>query len=234
MNDTLEDLLAEGNALWRSGASEMATDVFRRAVDLAEHSYGSESVELISPLRGLAASIAPPIDGTLEQYQQALALQSRALGISEAHLGQDQPAQISLLRGIGTTLHLLRRYEEAREYTERALAIGERAYGEGVGISYSLICLVLLLIDMNLHAEAIPFAERRLRIEEKDALSRGSDSFEREYLILGRCLMGAGRKEEALSYLERYLARVLEKKPNAQGSGLDELRGWIETLRNSA
>ena len=94
MTDTLEDLLADGNNLWRGGELEKATDLFRRAVELAEQSFGAESMEMIKPLRGLAASIAPPIDGTFEQYEQALELHLRALNVSEAHLGQGQERRV--------------------------------------------------------------------------------------------------------------------------------------------
>ena len=87
------------------------------------------------------------------------------------------------------------------------------------------------LLDMKLPAEAIPFAERALRLEEPRTDELSPIGIGYACRALGRCLMGVGRNQEAITYLERSLALFKVRHPNKKIICEDEILGWIEELR---
>lgn len=233
MSNVLEDMLAEARRLWRASSYAEAAEVYRRALELAERTYGPDSVEMIKPLRGLSAALSPPCESGSPDLAAALELQRRALLISETRFGKDTPEQVPILRSMGILLEDMRRYSEAQGYMERALAVGERTYGETEHLSFTITCLMSLFLQMDQPQNALPLAERNLKLVSEASARHGDmRGVEIAYIDVGRCLMPLRRNEEAISHLERGLSLIVSRKPDAeQGPVAQEIRGWIDTLR---
>ncbi|WP_437655731.1 tetratricopeptide repeat protein [Sorangium sp. So ce1182] len=121
--------------------------------------------------------------------------------------------------------------EEAREHLVRAVALFERAHGESRDTAYVMTSLIHVLLAAERPADALPLAERALRIEEAAADSTSGSALTLALIALGQCLMGVKRNAEAIACLERAVARILARNPDAQSPALGEIRGWIEQMR---
>jgi tetratricopeptide (TPR) repeat protein len=224
MTEELTALMKKGKALVRANRYEDAKEVFREALAIAEKSFGLEALELILPLRLLAIATTPPPDQDPGHHAEALQLNLRALYLFEKHSVDDPPFYERLLDNIGYNWGCQKEYDKALEYMHRSLAVAEREYGESRGLVLTLVGFIELLLQADRPHEAIPFAERYLRLSP----SRHA------HLDLGRCLMAAGRNAEALYHLERCRDMTLASKPGASGPLMLELQAWIEQLRKRA
>ena len=232
MREQIEELASHGKELWRSENYTEAEHEFRRALESAEEAYGPDAPELVDLLYWLSGAVAPPGDTELSpQRAVAVDLKRRALRIAENHFGSDDPRLIRILSNLATSLRILQRYEEAHDLLARALPISENAHGDGGQTSDLLRMRVDVLLDLNRPAEALPFAERALRLQESRIGELSSIGIGYACRALGRCLMGLGRNEEAIAYLERCLALFKARHPGKKISIEDELLGWIEDLR---
>jgi tetratricopeptide (TPR) repeat protein len=231
MNSLLRELLAQGKDLRLNGRYAEAADVLRRAVEMAERLYDQDAPETIAPLHALAVVLHLCEDAEPSQLPEALDLLQRALRTSETHFGVNSTKQITILGRLALTLWTMKRIEEAYEHLKRALDISEKAHGDDGHTASILRDLADFLLDMNRPAEALPFAERVFCIAERDTNDPAPVGVAVACIQLGRCLMGVGRKEEAIVHLERSIALFKARHPGKKIRCEEEIRGWIEALR---
>ena len=232
MGSEIKDIMKEGKDLWWNGMHAEAAHVFRRALERSEILYGRNAPEVISPLYWLSSSLALSSgEGPSEQRADAAALLRRALGTAETHFGSSDRRLINILSALALDLDMLEMHSEAYDHIARALKISEIAYGERGDTLSILGILTELLLKLDRPAEALPFAERALRLQEPRTSELSWIGIGYACRALGRCLMGIGRNEEAIAYLERCLALFKARHPGKKISLEDELLGWIEDLR---
>jgi tetratricopeptide (TPR) repeat protein len=231
MNNEIDESIKQGIALWWDGKRTEAGPFFRRALSLAEDMYGPDASEVIRPLFWLSGSVAPPATTDASQLIDSVELLQRALRIAETQFGHEDFRLVRIISALAADFTALDKYEQAHQYYLRALHISERAMGEGPSTRLLLTQLTDTLLDMKRPAEALPFAERALHLEEprKDDLAPVGIGL--ACRALGRCLMGVGRNEEAILCLERSLAIFRARHPGKKNMLQDELLGWIEELR---
>jgi tetratricopeptide (TPR) repeat protein len=225
----LNNLLRNGRELWDSGDLIEIEAAFRRALELAESRGGPEAPETIFPLRELATVVACIPD----RFPEALDLLRRALHIAETHFGPDDPRLIDLLSYLGTKLWTFRAYDEAAEHYRRALTISERSHGDGGMTAYLLTNLASILLEAGSTQDALPLAERALRIEEAKQNPPSDCGIVAAILVVRRCLLALEKKPEALAHCERVLALYEPRHPEPDNRVVRELRSWIEELRKS-
>jgi tetratricopeptide (TPR) repeat protein len=209
-----------------------ACDAYMRAVRFAEMSWSSNAPEMIWPLVCLARAVGEREAGGHTRIAEVLDLEARAMAIALEHFGKDDVRTSYVLERIGLIFWLLGEHDEARERIEKATAIYERICGEGPSTAHRLTMLGDLLITMNLPAEALPHCERALRIEE--ALEQDSSRVMFGAFWVGQCLLGVGRREEAIAQFERALAILCAKRPpesTGESALSKELREWIAEAR---
>lgn len=227
----IEDILSNGIDLWQSGERADAGRHFRRALDLAEQSYGPDAPQIIEPLFWFSGSVAPPSSTDVSQISTSITLLQRALRIAEIHFGTDSVKLVRILSVIAINLKVIKKLEEANQYYLRALHISETTWGDSPGVRLLLASLIDVILEMGRPAEALPYAERALHLEEhrKDDLAPVGIGW--ACRALGRCLMGVGRNAEAALYLERCLTIFKARHPGKKTILEDEILGWLEELR---
>ncbi|MER5399412.1 FxSxx-COOH system tetratricopeptide repeat protein, partial [Streptomyces sp. NPDC002599] len=101
------------------------------------------------------------------QAAQALPLEERALGITEAVLGPDHPSTAVRLNNLASMLSALGRYTEALPLKERALGITEAVLGpDHPSTAVRLGNLARTYSALGRHTDALPLEERALGITE--------------------------------------------------------------------
>ncbi|XXY44289.1 tetratricopeptide repeat protein [Sorangium sp. So ce269] len=228
--DDLKALLDRAGQLVRAGDIVEAEEAFRGALDLAERAHGRDAPQVIAPLRGLAYVAANPRSDP-GRLVEADAWIRRALRVAEASFGTDDPRLGRILHSLGLTLWTAGALEEAREHLARAVALSERAHGESRYTAYMMMSLIYVLLAAERPVDALPLAERALRIKEAAADSTSGSTLTLAVIALGRCLMGVKRNAEAIAYMERAAAMILARNPDSRSPALGEIRGWIEQMR---
>jgi tetratricopeptide (TPR) repeat protein/predicted Ser/Thr protein kinase len=120
------------------------------------------------PLPVLALSNLALVYDSMGAYEDAVALNERALASRERALGADHPTVADSLHNLGTVLDRMGRYEEALHYHERSLAIRERAYGPlHPVVASSLNNLGAVQFSLGAYAQAKALFERALEVAER-------------------------------------------------------------------
>ncbi len=139
-----------------------AEPLYRRALAIAEASYGPDYRTVAIPLNNLAATLH-----ATNRLADAEPLYRRALAIDEASYGPDHPTVATALNHLAGLLRTTNRLAEAEPLYRRALAIDKASYGpEHPSVAIRLNNLALLLHDTNRLAEAEPLFRRALGIAE--------------------------------------------------------------------
>jgi len=233
-DDDITRLIRQGIDLCWSGKDREAEPFFRSALDLAEKLCGHDAPEVIKSLFWLSRSVAPPDSLDPAENRAAITLLQRALKIAEATLGIDAKRNINLLQAIANRLSTIGEHEEAREHLMRALRLSEAHSGDGGDTVLILDSLVLNLLKLQRHAEALPYAERTLRLQELRTTELAHVGIGWAGRSLGICLMALGRNEEAIQHFERCLSLLKSKRPDRKLIFEDEMLGWIDELRKRA
>ncbi|WP_095933165.1 FxSxx-COOH system tetratricopeptide repeat protein, partial [Streptomyces sp. Tue6028] len=140
------------------------------------------------------------------QASQALPLEVRALAVTEAVFGPDQPETALRLGNLAATFSDLGRHAEALPLEERALAVTEAALGpDHPTTALRLGNLARTLSDLGRHAEALSLEERALAVTEA---AFGPDHPDTAVCLgnLAATFSALGRHAEALPLAERALA----------------------------
>ncbi|MCC6559699.1 MAG: tetratricopeptide repeat protein, partial [Polyangiaceae bacterium] len=235
MGNDLSNLMQEGKRFDWNGDNPGAENAYRRALSLAESMYGIDAAELIEPLCALASTLSlPGGDGPSARRADAVILMRRALGIAEAHFGMNDRGLVRILSRLALGLDMNGQPLDAYEHAMRALNIADSFQGDAGDARDLPRHLAALLLTLGRPEQALPFAERALRLEEACKSQTASAGLGLAYRALGMCLMGVGRGEEAIVQFERCLALFRSRHPDRKPRIEDEILGWIDELRRRA
>lgn len=139
-----------------------AEPLCRRALAIAEASYGPDHREVAGALSHLASLLQ-----ATNRLTEAEPLKRRALAISESCFGKDHPEIAICLNNLAELLKATNRLDEAEPLYRRALASGEACYGKDhPEVAICLNNLGQLLKATNRLDEAEPLYRRALAIDE--------------------------------------------------------------------
>ena len=139
-----------------------AEPLLRRALALAEASYGAEHPTVATHLNNLAGLLK-----ATNRLAEAEPLLRRTLAIDEASYGAEHPDVATALNNLAQLLQATNRLAEAEPLMRRALAIAEASYGaEQPDVAQHLDNLAQLLQATNRLAEAEPLMRRTLALDE--------------------------------------------------------------------
>ena len=194
-----------GTALTASAQWTEAEVAKRRALALAEKSYGPDQPQVAAVLNNLGVLLL-----ATNRLTEAEPLLRRALAIDEKTLGPEHPDVAADLNNLALLLKAAMRLAEAEPLFRRALAINEKNYGpEDNKVALCLDNLGMLLLATNHFAEAEPLMRRALAINEK---SLGPEDLEVATNLnnLSMLLKATNRLAQAEPLLRRSLA-IAEK-----------------------
>jgi tetratricopeptide (TPR) repeat protein len=178
-----------------------AEPLFRRALAIAEASYGPDHPGVATALNNLALLLR-----ATNRLGEAELLYRRALAIAEASYGPNHPEVATDLNNLAGLLRATNRLSEAEPLYRRTVAILEAGYGpEHPYVATALNNLALLLQDTDRLGETEPLYRRALAI---DVASYGPDHPEvaTDLSNLARLLQATNRLGEAEPHFRRALA----------------------------
>ncbi|HZE37909.1 MAG TPA: FxSxx-COOH system tetratricopeptide repeat protein [Stackebrandtia sp.] len=168
------------------------------------------------------------------QYATALPLLERALAITEAALGADDPLVADRLNDLGSVLSHLGRYEQALALKERALAITEAALGpDNPATAHRLSSIAFDLSRLGRDTEAVPLRERELAIATT-AFGPDNPATAHHMSLLAHTLSLLERHDEALPLEQRALAiteAALGPDDQQTATRLKDLANTLSNLR---
>jgi tetratricopeptide (TPR) repeat protein len=190
-----------GLALQYESRLAEAEPLMRRALAIAEESFGPEHPKVAQYLNNLATLLQ-----ATNRLAEAEPLMRRTLTISERSLGSDHPTVAIRLNNLATLLKATKRSAEAESLMRRALAIDEQSFGpEHFNVATGLNNLATLLQDTNRLAEAEPLMRRALAIDEQ-SLGTQHPNVARDLNNLATLLQATNRLAEAEPLLRQALA----------------------------
>ena len=188
-------------ALEKEGRLAEAEPLMRRALAIAETSFGPDHPNVAGALNNLAALLQ-----ATNRLAEAEPLIRRALAIDETSFGPDHPNAAIRLNNLAALLQATNRLAEAERLLRRALAIDETSFGSNhPNVTAALSNLAQLLKATNRLAEAEPLMRRVLAIAET---SFGPDhpNVTAALINLAQLLQATNRLAEAEPLLRRALA----------------------------
>jgi tetratricopeptide (TPR) repeat protein len=198
---SFHDLLYLGWTATGQGRLEEGLQYHRRALALAEQTFGPEHPRLAELLNQLGRTFY-----LMGRFEEALDHHNRALAIQEKTLGHRHPSVALSLVGIGRALRGLERQEEAFDYFRRSLALYEEVLGpDHLELANPLEDIGSVLASRGEYGPAISNFERALALEEK-ALGRDNSYVASTLTKIGRAALGLGDKRKAIGSLERALS----------------------------
>jgi tetratricopeptide (TPR) repeat protein len=188
---------------WGRGDSAAAKATFEALLARAEERHGPTALELLVPLRGLAAVASQRMDGAA-----LIDINSRALAIQRRHLGDDHPDVATTLGQLGYGQYLGGRFDEALASFSNAIARRERALGpDHVDVAGLLDNVSVVYAFLGRSAEATRTARRAA-----DILRRGLGAKHRRTLAsmigLAQLLEVEERYDEANQILDETLEQL--------------------------
>ena len=177
-----------------------AEPLYRRALAIAERSYGPDHPDVACDLNNLAALLQDS-----NRLAEAEPLYRRALAIDERSYGPDHPNVATDLNNLASLLKATNRLAEAEPFMKRVVSIFEKSLGENhSNVATALNNLAALLYATNRLAEAEPLMRRALAIDER---SYGPDhpDVARDLNNLAQLLKATNRLAEAEPLMRRAL-----------------------------
>jgi tetratricopeptide (TPR) repeat protein len=224
--ETLEELLRRGEALrWQRRYAE-ASSTFAEAVARAEAEGNDALLADALVWQSIVLTLAQP---SSEALSEALELQERAHALELAKYGPDHVRLADTLRVLGGTLASMGRRTEAIDSLQRSAEIFRRAKNQSLSAEDTLSRLASLLAEEGAHETCVDVANELVAVCEHlgDPMRLTVAHF-----LLGRCLVLAGRTEEAIGHLERVLD--LAQPRIARGSArrlVEEVNEWLARAR---
>jgi tetratricopeptide (TPR) repeat protein len=183
-----------GILLWAKSLYTQAEPLYRRALVIAEQSFGPHHPEVATRLTNLAGLLR-----ATNRMPEAEQLFRRAVAIDEARFGPDHPAVATDVNALALLLQDTNRLAEAEPLMRRALAIADTSFGlNHHEVAILLNNLAILLLHTNRLAEAELLIRRALAIDET--------SFGRDHPVVATCL-------NSLAGLLRTNNRLAEAEP---------------------
>jgi len=180
------------------GRFEEAEALYREGLDLRLELHGADSEEVASSLYGLGAHFFNA--GDLDRAEESL---RRALTLRERLLGREHTQVATVLSTLGRVLLEQGRLEEAEEVHRRALSIRRHLLGENhTDVALSARDLAAVLVARGDLATAHAMLVDALATHQEKT-PEGSFWIASTESVLGACLAGLGRYEEAEDRLLR-------------------------------
>ena len=178
-----------------------AEPLMRRALDIDEHSFGTDHPKVARDLNNLAALLQ-----ATNRLVQAEPLFRRALEIAEHNLGAAHPDVAVALNNLAVLLQATNRPAETEPLLRRALDIDERSFGtDHPDVARALHNLAGLLQATDRLAEAEPLLRRALDINEH-GLGTDHPNVAAGLSSLAQLLQASNRLAEAEPLMRRALA----------------------------
>ena len=158
-----EILFEEAGNLWKQGDYRRGISVARKALEVAETSFGKDDINT-----GASVNLLGLLYKAQGNYATALPLYKRALAIHEKTLGAQHPDTATSLNNLAELYREQGDYTAAEPLHKRALAIREKTLGtQHPNTATSLNNLALLYDSQGNYAIAEPLYKRALAIHEK-------------------------------------------------------------------
>ena len=219
-------LLNQAGLRWHElGEWPRAEAIMRRALPVAEQSFGPDHPNVAKRLNNLALLLAEDKN----RLAEAEPLLRRALAIDEQSFGPDHPAVAIRLNNLALLLKNTNRLAAAEPLMRRVLALDEKSFGPNhPAVAGDLNNLARLLRTAHGPAEAEPLMRRALMIL-RASLGQDHPSTQtaaRNYAVL---LQQMGRsREEVLAFFESELGWGLPAGgPHYPGSARAIERRWM-------
>jgi tetratricopeptide (TPR) repeat protein len=160
--DDLNVLNRQVVGLYQAGKYAEATEIAKRAVDMAEWVLGSDHPDVGAYLNNLAE-----LYRAQSRYAEAEPLLKRSLTIAEKAFGPDHPTVGIRLNNLAMLYDAQSRYAEAEPLLKRALAIAEKTLGpDHPDVGTRLNNLAELYRAQGRYAEAEPLYKRAIAIAQ--------------------------------------------------------------------
>jgi tetratricopeptide (TPR) repeat protein len=151
-----------GQLLKSKARQAEAEPLYRRALAIAEASYGQDHTNVAACLNNLANLLRDT-----NRFAEAEPLYRRALAIAEASHGPNHPEVVTSLNNLAALLSATNQFAEAERLYRRALSIDEASYGPHHPIVATVLNnLAELLRETDRSAEAERLYRRALSIDE--------------------------------------------------------------------
>jgi tetratricopeptide (TPR) repeat protein/tRNA A-37 threonylcarbamoyl transferase component Bud32 len=194
--------LQQGDLQWRAGDDAAAEATLEQSYEAAV------GLQMAAEAASASASLVWVVGNQLDRHHEGRRWAKDAKPWARA-AGTDE-ALATYFNDLGAVARNEGKYEEARGYHERALAIREKAVGpDHPNVAIALINLGNVAKDEGKYEKARAHLERALAISEK-ALGPGHPNVARTLTNLGNVAENEGKHEEARAHLERALA-IFEK-----------------------
>jgi len=178
-----------------------AEPLYRRALTLAENSFGPDHPEVATLLSNLGLLLQ-----AANRLDEAEPLMRRALAIAENNFGPEHPAVAGCLNNLAGLLRETGPLAEAEPLMRRTVKITEKSLGpDHPNLAVQLDNLGTLLQSTNRLAEAEPLMRRALAIAE-DSLGPDHPEVATHLSNVGRLLHATDRPAEAEPLMRRALA----------------------------
>lgn len=177
-----------------------AEPLYRRALHIEEHLWGSDHLRMAAPLYGQAL-----LYYELGKYVQAESLARRALHIWERALSPEDPELARPLIGLAIILFAQGKYVQTELLCQRSLHLKEQALGqEHPHVLPPLVDLADAYTEQGKYAQAELLYQRAIRIQEQ---TLGEDHPQMAYPLygLGRLYTRQGKNEQAETLYQRAL-----------------------------
>ena len=158
-----EILYAEVEKLWERGDYRRGISVARKALEVAETSFGKDDINT-----GISINLLGVLYESQGDYAAAETLFKRALAINEKTLGAQHPSTAASLNNLAALYDSQGDYAVAEPLYKRALAINEKTLGaQHPRTAAALNNLAALYDSQGDYAVAEPLYKRALAIREK-------------------------------------------------------------------
>jgi tetratricopeptide (TPR) repeat protein len=156
-------LVELGDLLQQRGRYREAEPVLLEAIRVAEAAFGTDHLEVATPLNNLAVCYK-----YLARYLDAGPLYQRALAITERALGSDHPNVASIYHNLGGLEHAARNWARGEPFARKSVRIRTRALGRHhPDVASDLTALAALLDQQKKYVEAERLYRRALAIVER-------------------------------------------------------------------
>jgi serine/threonine-protein kinase len=183
-----------------SGHYEEGRRSYETAMPILVASYGADSLEVASALRGWGSTSHVPAD-----RPQAIEMLRKAHAISVRHLGEDHVDSAMILFELAIALELHQEYPASEAAYRRAAALLTRKLGEqNLEVASAQVGLAGLLDRLGRTAEAAPLFEKAIATHR--VLAPGSSVIGEDLFSYGILLIGEERFADADKALTESLA----------------------------
>jgi non-specific serine/threonine protein kinase/serine/threonine-protein kinase len=219
--DVAASLFVLGDTVGAQGRAAEAEDLLRESIAIQEKL--TPHAILAWTLNALGSLLLHE-----ERYEEAEQTYRSALDAFQASSDAEPANRSFALEGLGETLYARGRFSEAERAFRDALAVRQAAHDPPFALAWSQAPLGRLLCDRGAPAEGTPLVEAALK-------SRGFEASPDDVLVaqtrvaLGRCLVAAGRFDEAQTALASAYP-VLAAQPEVHAYHARDAAGVFQTL----